>query len=85
MDKMYTDMRSFYYWMQRKLEPELKKVYKEIHRVEVFGGWFSVWFLSNEDVVSIPFSVMEKIYNHGKSMEELVAEIDARYVARIKK
>ena len=56
-----------------------------IHRLEVFRGWFSIWFLNNEDAVSIPLSVMEDIYSNGKSLEKLVAEIDERYIARIKK
>lgn len=75
----------FYHWMQRELEQELSSIYKMIHRIEVFRGWFSIWFLNNEDAVSIPLSVMEDIYSNGKSLEKLVAEIDERYIARIKK
>lgn len=81
---MNTNRRNFYYWMQREVEQELRTVYKKIHRIEVFGGWFSVWFLNNEDAVSIPLSEMENIYNGG-TLEELVAVIDERYIARIKK
>lgn len=84
-DSMNTNRRNFYYWMQREVEQELRTVYKKIHRIEVFGGWFSVWFLNNEDAVSIPLSVMESIYSDGKSLEKLIAEIDKRYIARIKK
>lgn len=83
-DSMNTNRRNFYYWMQREVEQELRTVYKKIHRIEVFGGWFSVWFLNNEDAVSIPLSEMENIYNSG-TLEELVAVIDERYIARIKK
>jgi len=82
---MYTDRIKFYYWMQCELEQKLRKVYKKVHRIEVFGDWFSVWFLNNEDSVSIPLSVMENIYNNGKSMKELIAVIDSKYIARIKK
>lgn len=80
-----TNTMGFYYWMQRELEQQLSNVYKKIHRIEVFGNWFSVWFLNNEDAVSIPLEVMENIYNEGKSIKVLTAVIDSRYIARIKK
>ena len=75
----------FYYWLQRELEHELSKVYKKIHRIRVFGDNFSIWFLSNEDSISIPLYVMENIYNNGKSIGELSAIIDGMYLARIRK
>lgn len=82
---MYIDTRGFYYWMQRELQQELNEIYTKIHRIEVCGDWFSIWFMNNEDVVSIPLSVMKNIYINGKSLEELVAVIDNEYIARIKK
>ena len=75
----------FYYWLRRELEQELSKVYKKIHRIRVFGDSFFIWFLNNDDLVSIPLNVMKDIYNNGKSMEELTAIIDDKYVARIKR
>lgn len=79
------DRENFYYWLQRQLEQELIKVYKKIYRIRVFGDSFYIWFLNNDDSISIPLDVMKGIYNNGKSMEELTAIIDAKYVARIKK
>jgi len=35
--------------------------------------------------VSIPLNTMRNIYVNGKSTEELVALIDRKYIARIKK
>lgn len=75
----------FYYWLQRELEKELRKVYKKIHRIMVFDDNFYIWFLSNKDSIAIPLNVMESIYNSGKSIKELSAIIDAKYIARIKK
>ncbi len=75
----------FYCWLQRELERELSKVYKKIHRIGIYGDSFYIWFLNNDDSVGIPLNVMEDIYNNGKSIEELTAIIDAKYVARIKK
>lgn len=75
----------FYYWLQRELEQELSKVYKKIHRIKVFGDSFCIWFLNNDDSIGIPLNVMKSIYNNGKSIEELSAIIDAKYIARIKK
>lgn len=79
------DMDDFYYWMQRELEQELSKVYKKVHRVRVFGCNYYIWFLNNEDSVSIPLSIMENVFNSGKSIKELSAIIDDAYLARIKK
>lgn len=78
-------MRNFYYWLQRELEQELNKVYKKIHRIGIFGDNFYIWFLDNNDSISIPLNVMENIYNSGKSIKELSAIIDNVYLARIKK
>lgn len=78
------DRDKFYYWLQRELEQKLRDIYK-IHRIEVFRGWFSIWFLNNEDAISIPLNIMEDIYNSGKPVEKLTATIDAEYIARIKK
>ncbi len=78
-------MRNFYYWLQRELEQELNKVYKKIHRIGLFGDNFYIWFLDNNDSISIPLNVMENIYNSGKSIKELSAIIDNVYLARIKK
>jgi len=75
----------FYNWLHRELERELSKVYKKMHRAAVFGDKFYIWFLNNDDSICIPLNVMEGIYNNGKSIEELTAVIDAKYVARIKK
>lgn len=46
---------------------------------------FYIWFLNNDDLISISLDVMKGIYNNGKSMEELTAIIDGKYIARIKK
>lgn len=78
-------MREFYYWLQRELEQELNKVYKKVHRIGIFGDNFYIWFLDNNDSISIPLNVMENIYNSGKSIKELSAIIDNVYLARIKK
>lgn len=77
-------MGDFYYWLQRDLEQELNKVYKKIYRTGVFGDRFYIWFLNNEDSISIPLNVMENIYTGGKSIKELSATIDNAYLARIK-
>lgn len=76
--------RDFYYWMQRELEKELTKIYR-IHAVRIWNDMFCIWFLNNADSVSIPLDIMKDIYNNGKSMEELAAIIDGKYVERIKK
>ena len=78
------DKADFYYWLQRELERELKKIYK-IYRIAVFGDDFCVWFLNNDDSLSIPLNVMREIYDKGKSMEKLTSIIESEYVARIKK
>lgn len=78
-------MMNFYYWLQRELEQELNKVYKKVHRIGIFGDNFYIWFLDNNDSISIPLNVMENIYNSGKSIKELSAIIDNVYLARIKK
>ncbi len=78
-------MNDFYCWVQRELEQELVKIYKGIHRIGIFGDRFYIWFLNNEDSISIPLDVMERIYGSGKSMNELSAAIDNAYLARIKK
>lgn len=83
--KERVNYKDFYYWMQRELEKELLKIYKKVHRVAVLDDMFYIWFLNNEDCVFIPLDVMENIYNNGKSMEELSAIIDAKYIARIKR
>lgn len=78
-------MGDFYYWLQRELEQELNKVYKKIHRIGIFGDSFYIWFLNNDDSISIPLNVMENIYNCEKSIKELSVIIDNTYLARIKK
>lgn len=78
-------MNDFYYWLQRELEQELNKVYKKIHRMGIFSNRFYIWFLNNDDSISIPLNVMEDIYSSGKSIKELIAIIDSKYIARIKK
>lgn len=78
-------MNDFYYWLQRELEQELKKVYKKIHRIGIFSNRFYIWFLNNDDSISIPLDVMKSIYDSGKSIKELSAVIDDAYLARIKK
>lgn len=75
----------FYYWLQRELEQELLKFYKKIHRVGVFGDKFYIWFLNNEDSISIPLTVMKALYDNGKSIKKLSTVIDGAYLARIKK
>lgn len=84
-ENMNIDRDKFYYWLQRELEKELSKVYKKIHRIGVFGNSFCIWFLNNDDLVSIPLDIMKNVYSGGKSIKELTAIIDAKYVARIKK
>lgn len=79
------NMENFYYWLQRELEQELSKVYKKIYRIRVFGDSFYIWFLNNDDSISISLDVMKGIYNNGKSIEELTAIIDAEYIARIRR
>lgn len=78
-------MNDFYCWVQRELEQELVKIYKGIHRIGIFGDRFYIWFLNNEDSISIPLDVMENIYDNEKSIKQLVAVIDNAYLARIKK
>lgn len=78
-------MNDFYYWLQRELEQELNKVYKKIHRIGIFSNRFYIWFLNNDDSISIPLNVMESIYDNEKSIKQLVAVIDDTYLARIKK
>lgn len=75
----------FYNWLQRELEQELNKVYKKIHRIGIFSNRFYIWFLNNDDSISIPLDVMENIYNSGKSIKELSSVIDSTYLSRIKK
>lgn len=77
-------MNDFYYWLRCELEPELNKVYKKIHRIGIFSNRFYIWFLNNDDSISIPLDVMENIYNSGKSIKELSAVIDDAYLSRIK-
>ena len=78
-------MNDFYYWLQRELEQELNKVYKKIHRIGIFSNRFYIWFLNNDDSISIPLDVRENIYDNEKSIKQLVAVIDNAYLARIKK
>ena len=78
-------MNDFYYWLQRELEQELNKVYKKIHRIGIFSNRFYIWFLNNDDSISIPLDVMENLYDNEKSIKQLVAVIDNAYLARIKK
>ncbi|TGY95000.1 hypothetical protein E5329_17035 [Petralouisia muris] len=78
-------MNDFYYWLQRELEQELNKVYKKIHRIGIFSNRFYIWFMNNDDSISIPLNVMEDIYSSGKSIKELITIIDSKYIARIKK
>lgn len=78
-------MRDFYYWLQRELEQELNRIYKKIHRIGVFGDKFYIWFLNNDDSISIPLNIMQNIYTGGKSIKELSAIIDDAYLAKIKK
>jgi len=75
----------FYYWLQRELEQELLRFYKKVHRVGVFGDKFYIWFLNNEDSISISLNVMKAIYENGKSIKKLSTVIDGAYLARIKK
>lgn len=84
---MYFDKEyyGFYFWMQGKeLEKELKKHYKKIHRIRVFENTFCIWFLNNEDSISIPLDTMKFIYDYGKSIDRLVRVIDKEYLGRIK-
>jgi hypothetical protein len=78
-------MNDFYYWLQQELEQEINKVYKKIHRIGIFSNRFYIWFLNNDDSISIPLDVMENIYDNEKSIKQLVAVIDNAYLARIKK
>ena len=78
-------MNDFYYWLQQELEQEINKVYKKIHRIGIFSNRFYIWFLNNDDSISIPLDVMENIYDNEKSIKQLVAVIDNSYSARIKK
>lgn len=78
-------MNDFYYWLQRELGQELNKVYKKIHRIGIFSNRFYIWFLNNDDSISISLDVMENIYNNGKSIIELSVVIDDAYLSRIKK
>ena len=79
MDKIFFDL-----WMQNELKQQLEKKYKKIHRIRVFDGTFTIWFLNNEDCVSIPLDVMRSIYDNGKSIERLIRIIDKEYIKRIK-
>lgn len=81
---MYKD-RGFYNWLQSELGQELRKVYKKIHRTRAFDDVYYIWVMNNDDVIDIPLSVMKNVYDSGKSIEELSAIIDAKYIARIKK
>jgi hypothetical protein len=85
MNELSMDRYGFYHWMQRELESDLKQFYKKIHSIKVLDDEFYIWFLNNGDCISIPLDIMKKIYINGKSTEELVALIDRKYVARIKK
>ncbi len=78
-------MNDFYYWLQQELEQEINKVYKKIHRIGIFSNRLYIWFLNNDDSISIPLDVMENIYDNEKSIKQLVAVIDNAYLARIKK
>ena len=78
-------MNDFYYWLQQELEQEINKVYKKIHRIGIFSNRFYIWFLNNDDSISIPLDGMENIYDNEKSIKQLVAVIDNAYLARIKK
>ncbi|MDE7322541.1 MAG: hypothetical protein K2N73_07365, partial [Lachnospiraceae bacterium] len=60
-------------------------VYKKIHRIGIFSNRFYIWFLNNDDSISIPLDVMENIYNNGKSIKELSAVIDDAYLSRIQR
>ena len=79
-----TDKIFFNMWMQNELKHQLEKKYKKIHRIRVFDGTFTIWFLNNEDCVSIPLDVMRSIYDDGKSLERLIRIIDKAYLERIK-
>lgn len=85
MNESNMDRYDFYHWMQRELGSDLKQFYKKVHSIKVLDDKFYIWFLNNGDCISIPLDIMEKIYINGKSTEELVALIDKKYVARIKK
>lgn len=78
------DKANFYDWLQRELEKELRKIYR-IYMIGVFGDRFIIWFLNNDNSVSIPLNVMKEIYDSEKSMEKLTSIIESEYVARIKK
>lgn len=78
------DRAGLYHWMQRELERELKKYYK-IHRIRVIENDFYIWFLNNADLVTIPLSVMDYIFNDGKNMKKLCTLIENKYVSRIRK
>ena len=78
-------MNDFYYWLQQELEQEINKVYNNIHIIFIFSNRFYIWFLNNDDSISIPLDVMENIYDNEKSIKQLVAVIDNAYLARIKK
>ena len=78
------DKANFYDWLQRELERELKKIYR-IYRIGVFGDRFIIWFLNNDNSLSIPLNVMKEIYDSEKSMEKLTSIIESEYVAKIKK
>lgn len=85
MNELSMDRYGFFHWMQRELESDLKQFYKRIYSIKVLGDEFYIWFLNNGDSVSIPLNTMRNIYMNGKSTEELVALIDRKYIARIKK
>lgn len=82
---MNTYNDSFYNWLQQELKIELSKVYKRIYRIRIFGDNFCIWFLNNDDSISIPLNIMKCIFDNGKSVKELSAIIDVKYIERIKK
>ena len=77
--------KGFYIWLQGELNQELRKIYKKVHRTRVFDDRYCIWILNNDDQITIPLSVMRHIYDSGKSINEVSAVIDAKYIARIKR
>lgn len=77
--------KGFYIWLQQDLEQELGKIYKKVHRTRVFDDKYCIWILNNDDSIVIPLNVMKNIYDSGKSINEVSAVIDAKYIARIKR
>lgn len=82
---MNTYNDKFYYWLQRELKIELSKVYKRIYQIRIFNDSLFIWFLNNDDSISIPLNIMKCIFDNGKSVKELSEIIDAKYIKRIKK